>query len=548
MGLAYGERSEGDTVDSEVDEFPRAVERAYTAAYLQTDTGNAYKPTEGRAIIRARPSRRVEIDHVDPSRAPFHPAARNALGIVIEDRLAIEISLNETNYTPVAQIDGRDDLHERSTIRLLTRVAPRNTRRDDNITPKGPRGDVALRNIDFDALRSLRDRHGAAFPRGRILFREGDTSAEFYVILQGSVELSIKDKATGNKTVLHVAQAGAFFGEMSCFSGLPRSATATAAEDSVLLFFNQDTAIQLLRASPRFALGVIQTLCDRIRAANERIATLADSAGGTSPPVTAPPSGPRAMPAGLAQTAAAAARAARPQEAREIPAADYDRATLWAKTVECPVSRTRFGALNVRPDVLSVKSRDTDFREVYGGPNPLWYLVYVCPECRYAAYPDDFAGPSADEIERLRNSTSERGVIGGSCDFAGARGLADGVTAYQLAIASYAMRAENPQRLGGLYHRLAWLHREAGDADAEMAALRQAVAEYTRAASASSPADMTLLYTIGELHLRLGDPSNAIRFFAQTSQHPDFKRQPDIQRLCRDRWTAARAAPRPSAS
>lgn len=407
---------------------------------------------------------------------------------------------------------------------------------------------MALRNIDFDALRSLRDRHGAAFPRDRVLFREGDTSAEFYVILQGSVELSLKDKSTGNKTVLHVAQAGAFFGEMSCFSGLPRSATATAAEDSVLLFFNQDTAIQLLRASPRFALGVIQTLCDRIRAANERIATLAESAGGPSGSAAAPPPGQRAMPAGLAQTAAAAARAARPQETREVPTAEYDRGTLWAKTVECPVGQTRFGALNVRPDALSVKSRDTDFREVYGGPNPLWYLVYVCPDCRYAAYPDDFLGPSAEEIEHLRASTSERTVIGGSCDFAGTRALADGVTAYQLAIASYAMRAENPQRLGGLYHRLAWLHREAGETEAELAALRQAVAEYTRAAGASSVADMTLLYTIGELHLRLGDPSNAIQFFARTSQHPDFKRLPDIQRLCRDRWAAARAGPRPSAS
>jgi CRP-like cAMP-binding protein len=133
------------------------------------------------------------------------------------------------------------------------------------------------RNIDVEALRGLRDRHGAAFPRGRVICREGDTTSQFYVVLQGAVEVWQRDRATGQKRVLFTIPAGGFFGEMSCFSGLPRSATCVAAEDSVLLFFNQETAVQLLGASPRFALGVIQTLCDRLRGANERIAALGPS-------------------------------------------------------------------------------------------------------------------------------------------------------------------------------------------------------------------------------------------------------------------------------
>jgi CRP-like cAMP-binding protein len=134
------------------------------------------------------------------------------------------------------------------------------------------------RNIDFEALRGLRDRHGAAFPRGRMICREGDTTAEFYVVLQGSVEVSQRDRITGARRILHTIPAGGFFGEMSCFSGQPRSATCVAAEDSVVLCFNQDTAVQLLRASPQFALGVIQTLCDRVRGANERLGQLETAA------------------------------------------------------------------------------------------------------------------------------------------------------------------------------------------------------------------------------------------------------------------------------
>ena len=136
------------------------------------------------------------------------------------------------------------------------------------------------RNIDFEALRGLRDRHGATFARGRMICREGDTTSQFYVVLQGSVEVSQKDRLTGQRQVLFTIPPGGFFGEMSCFGGLPRSATCVAAEDSVVLSFTQETAVQLLRASPQFALGVIQTLCDRLRGANERIGALETAAPG----------------------------------------------------------------------------------------------------------------------------------------------------------------------------------------------------------------------------------------------------------------------------
>jgi CRP-like cAMP-binding protein len=137
------------------------------------------------------------------------------------------------------------------------------------------------RNIDFEALRALRDRHGATFPRGRMICREGDTTSQFYVVLQGSVDVSQRDRLTGQRRVLDTIPPGGFFGEMSCFGGSPRSATCVAAEDAVVLSFTQETAIQLLHASPQFALGVIQTLCDRLRGANERIGALenARSAG-----------------------------------------------------------------------------------------------------------------------------------------------------------------------------------------------------------------------------------------------------------------------------
>jgi CRP-like cAMP-binding protein len=132
---------------------------------------------------------------------------------------------------------------------------------------------VTIRDIDFQALNRLQSRHGASYPRGRVIFHKGDLDPIFYVVLRGSVELSITEG--GYKQVLHVATAGDFFGEISCFAAQPRSATAAAAEDdTVLLQFDQASVVSLMRASPRFCLGLIQRLCDRVVMADEKIADL----------------------------------------------------------------------------------------------------------------------------------------------------------------------------------------------------------------------------------------------------------------------------------
>ncbi|HEY3107398.1 MAG TPA: DUF2225 domain-containing protein [Chloroflexota bacterium] len=385
-----------------------------------------------------------------------------------------------------------------------------------------------VRNIDFEALRGLRDRHGAVYPKGRVIFRRGDTSPEFYVVLQGSVELSITNPETGAKSVLLIAPPGDFFGEMSCFGGQPRSATAIANEDgTVLLQFNQETAIQLLRASPRFALGVIQRLTDRVSIANAKIEELsAQLAGGPG-----------------AQAIAAAARAANP--AREVPPPTFDRQLFVARGVTCPVSNSRFAALSVRPEAAALKSRESDFHELYSGPSPLRYLIYVCPDCFFAAYPDDFSTLPPAELAAIRAQSPARRQLAAGRNLAGERQIEDASAAFRLAVDCYSLRAPNHQRLGGIYHRLAWLCRERADAANETRYLAEALQQYLTGIEQAQPPDPTVelmsLYLVGELHLRLGNPVEAIKWLQKASQHAAFRQQPEVQRLTRERWSEARA-------
>jgi len=128
------------------------------------------------------------------------------------------------------------------------------------------------RDIDFPALRSLRTVYGMTYPAGYEVFLQGKVGNDFFVILEGEVEMVV---STGDSTtVLAVLHPGDFFGEMAVFRGEPRSATARTKTATSLLYFNASTVNELVLASPRFAYGIIRTLCDRIGALDHEVVTL----------------------------------------------------------------------------------------------------------------------------------------------------------------------------------------------------------------------------------------------------------------------------------
>jgi hypothetical protein len=61
---------------------------------------------------------------------------------------------------------------------------------------------------------------------GDVLFREGDTSADMYIIQDGRVELMRRD--AGELRQVALLESGDFFGEMSLLDGTPREVTARA--------------------------------------------------------------------------------------------------------------------------------------------------------------------------------------------------------------------------------------------------------------------------------------------------------------------------------
>jgi len=81
------------------------------------------------------------------------------------------------------------------------------------------------------------------------IVRQGEVNRSFYLILEGKMQVHM-DTATGHHINLSALEAGHFFGEFACVYQLPRSATVTAAEDSLVLEFSDLAISQLMQRSP----------------------------------------------------------------------------------------------------------------------------------------------------------------------------------------------------------------------------------------------------------------------------------------------------------
>jgi CRP-like cAMP-binding protein len=96
-----------------------------------------------------------------------------------------------------------------------------------------------------------------SFPAGTKLIEEGRQGHEFFLLVDGTVDVQAK----GHEPKM--LGAGSFFGEMALVSNRPRNATVTATTPVSVLVVHESGFRRLLRDSPEIQLKVLQTLADR---------------------------------------------------------------------------------------------------------------------------------------------------------------------------------------------------------------------------------------------------------------------------------------------
>jgi CRP/FNR family cyclic AMP-dependent transcriptional regulator len=105
-----------------------------------------------------------------------------------------------------------------------------------------------------------------SFAAGEIIFSGGHQGEAMFVIQSGEVDLFVKGK------VVETVGADGFFGEMALIEDGPRTATAVAKSDCVLVPINRQRFEFMVHEVPHFAVEVMRVLSRRLRRLDDVVA------------------------------------------------------------------------------------------------------------------------------------------------------------------------------------------------------------------------------------------------------------------------------------
>ncbi len=112
--------------------------------------------------------------------------------------------------------------------------------------------------------------HVAQYPAGEVLFEEGDSGHDMYVLLAGEVEIT-----TEKAGPIYTMKPGEILGEIAVVSHVNRTATAVTTEDSSLLRLSRDELDMLIGKAPRASYVIMKnialTLAERLMSSDERL-------------------------------------------------------------------------------------------------------------------------------------------------------------------------------------------------------------------------------------------------------------------------------------
>lgn len=110
------------------------------------------------------------------------------------------------------------------------------------------------------------------YPKKSVLFREGDSGTEMFIIGAGRVE--VQKRIGGLDKTVAVLGPGDMLGELALLNDKPRSATAIVLDDLDALVIDKPTLESMIDTSPEFTMRLIRRLSDRLDAADGLIQLL----------------------------------------------------------------------------------------------------------------------------------------------------------------------------------------------------------------------------------------------------------------------------------
>jgi len=105
------------------------------------------------------------------------------------------------------------------------------------------------------------------FPKGKVLFRQGDRGTAAYVVNSGAI--GIFREAGDRKIPLATVRKGELFGEMAVIDNSPRMATAFVLEESTLMVISVDAMADKMKRTDPFIKALVLMLMNNLRSVHD---------------------------------------------------------------------------------------------------------------------------------------------------------------------------------------------------------------------------------------------------------------------------------------
>lgn len=103
---------------------------------------------------------------------------------------------------------------------------------------------------------------------GDTVFHQGDRGDSMYIVAAGQVDIYLPGTEPSSRVTLASLEAGTYFGEFSLFDDKPRSASAQATCDTIVLELGRDALVSYIETRPAAAMGILRTMSERLRETN----------------------------------------------------------------------------------------------------------------------------------------------------------------------------------------------------------------------------------------------------------------------------------------
>ena len=100
------------------------------------------------------------------------------------------------------------------------------------------------------------------YAAGQVMFNAGDAGDAAYIVIEGSVEISVPTPA--GPIVVNTLGRNDIIGEIAIFGDVPRTATAKALSKVETLKISKELFIKVVRENPDAAIELIKILASRL--------------------------------------------------------------------------------------------------------------------------------------------------------------------------------------------------------------------------------------------------------------------------------------------